>query len=283
MKERSLVAFTLLTQAAVGTCWSLIAFQLWAERAGVWDVGGGGAGVVLLVAFLAALAGLATAFLHLGRPSNAWRSLGNLRSSWLSREVFFASAFTAALGASALLSLREGSSESWLGFAEGLAATFGVALLWSMAMAYRLRTVPAWDGRTTSVAFFASALGLGPLTTASVLVARGGALGLHRSSSSLLVVAALLFHLLGVGATLLWLRRLSSGDRPERESLRRIGERKRLLMVRFALSALVLVTGLAALLAPERALPLIAACSFAFGAEAAGRSLFYEARVRAGL
>jgi len=81
VKEASLVAFTLLTQAAVGACWAALALQLRAERAGVPD---GAAGAILLVAFLAALAGLAASFLHLGRPSNAWRALRNLRASWLS-------------------------------------------------------------------------------------------------------------------------------------------------------------------------------------------------------
>ena len=227
MREGSLVAFTLLTQAAVGTCWSLLAVQLWTSRTGAGEAGDGVAGVALLVASLAAFAGLGAAFLHLGRPSNAWRALGNLRSSWLSREVLFASAFTGALGASALLSLVKGSRPFWTGFTEGLAAVFGLALLWSMATAYRLRTVPAWDRWTTNSAFFASTLGLGTLSAASVLVARGCARGLRGLPSSRLVLAALLFHLLGVVSTLLWLRRLGSGARPERESLRRALERRR--------------------------------------------------------
>jgi anaerobic dimethyl sulfoxide reductase subunit C (anchor subunit) len=283
VREVSLVAFTLLTQAAVGTCWSLLAVQLRASRTGAPEAAEGGAGAVLLVASLAAIAGLAAAFLHLGRPSNAWRALRNLRSSWLSREILFASAFTAALGASALLSLREGSSPFWTGFAEGLAAAFGLALLSTMAWAYRLRTVPAWDRWTTAAAFFASALGLGALTTASVLVVHGGAQAVHGAAMGRLVLAALLFHLLGLAATLLWLRRLRGGDRAARESLRRVVERRPLVAARFALSALVLVSGIAALASPGWAWPAIAACLLAFGAEAAGRSLFYAARVRSGL
>lgn len=283
MREGPLLVFTLLTQAAVGTCWSLLAIQLWALRAGTRDPGDGGAGFVLLVASLAAFVGLGAAFQHLGRPSNAWRALGNLRSSWLSREIFFATAFTGAIGASAFFSLLKGPSAFWTGFSEGLAAAFGLALVWSMAMAYRLRTVPAWDRWTTSSAFFASTLGLGTLTAASVLVARGGAQALPVFFSSRLVLAALSFHLLGVAAALLWLWRLRSGTRAERESLRRVEERKGLIATRFSLSALVLVSGIAALSVPGWAWSLSAACLFAFGAEVAGRSLFYEARVRDGL
>jgi anaerobic dimethyl sulfoxide reductase subunit C (anchor subunit) len=260
MREGSLVAFTLLTQTAVGTCWALLAVRSWAPATAT--------DLLLLVSLLAALAGLGASFLHLGRPSNAWRALGNLRNSWLSREIFFASVFTLALAASVVLSRLPGAAGFWASLAEWASAALGLALIWSMAMAYRLRTVPAWNGWTTNAAFFASALGLGAFAAAAVLTSRR------------LALAALLFHLAGVAATLFWMRRLSSGGRAQRGILRRLAvERRHLLLARFALSALVLVAGLAALLSPGSSWPLAAACLLAFAAEAAGRSLFYEARV----
>lgn len=283
MKEGSLVAFTLLTQAAVGACWAALAIQLLSERAGVPETADGGAGAILLVAFLAALAGLAASFLHLGRPSNAWRALENLRASWLSREILFASAFTASLGASALLPLAGLGSPFVRGFAEGLAAVFGLALLYAMTRAYRLRTVPAWDRATTNAVFLAATLGLGALAAAAVLAVRGEAPASSAVSPARLVAAALVVHTLGAAAALLWLRRLAAGGRTERESLARVAARPRLLRARFLLSALVLAAGLAALLAPGRAWLPVAACLLAFAAEAAGRTLFYEARVRAGV
>ena len=280
MKEASLVAFTLLTQAAVGACWAALALQLRAERAGVPD---GAAGAILLVAFLAALAGLAASFLHLGRPSNAWRALRNLRASWLSREILFASAFTAALGASALLPLLGLASPFLRGFAEGLAAVFGLALLYAMTMAYRLRTVPAWDRATTNAAFLASTLGLGALAAAAVLAAGGGVQALPGFSVARLVVVALAFHLLGLAVALAWLRGLAAGNRTERESLARVAAQPLLFRARVLLSALAVAAGVAAQVAPGRAEPPIAACLLAFAAEAAARALFYEARVREGL
>lgn len=278
MKEGSLVAFTLLTQAAVGACWAALALQIGATRAGVPEPVAVGA-PVLLVAFLAALAGLAASFLHLGRPSNAWRALRNLRSSWLSKEILFASAFTASLGASALLPLLGLAGSFGAGFSEGLAAAFGVALLHAMTMAYRLRTVPAWDRATTNAAFLASTLGLGALTAAAVLAARP----FPGVVPARLVAAGLLAHLLGVATALLWLRGLAAGNRTERESLARVAALPRLFRARFVLSALVLAAGAAALLAPRGAWLPLAACLLAFAAEAAGRALFYEARVREGV
>jgi DMSO reductase anchor subunit len=261
VREGSLVAFTLLTQAAVGICWAFLAVRPSAPAADD----------LLGVSFLAALAGLGASFLHLGRPSNAWRALGNLRTSWLSREIVFASAFAGALAASVVLSRWPGAG-FWAGLAEWAAGALGLALVWSMAKAYRLRTVPAWNGWTTNAAFFASALGLGAFAAAAVVGSRHFA------------AAALLFHLAGVVSTLLWLRHLSSGDRAERGIFRRVaGERRHLLQARIALSALVLVAGVAALFSPGSAWPLAAACLLAFAAEVAGRALFYEARVRVGL
>lgn len=280
MKEGSLVAFTLLTQAAVGACWAALALQLGAARGGTPERG---AATILLVAFLAALAGLAASFLHLGRPSNAWRALRNLRASWLSKEILFASAFTASLGASALLPLLGLGGSFGAGFAEGLAAVFGLALLYAMTMAYRLRTVPAWDRATTNAAFLSSTLGLGALAAAAVLSARGSAASLSGFSTARLVTAGLLAHFLGVVVALLWLRRLAAGSRTERESLARVAEHPQLLRARFLLSALVLAAGAAALAAPGRAWIPVAAFLLAFAAEAAGRALFYEARVREGL
>ena len=282
MKEGSLVAFTLLTQAAVGACWAALALQLGATRAGAPDSVAVGV-PVLLVAFLAALAGLAASFLHLGRPSNAWRALRNLRASWLSKEILFASAFTASLGASALLPLLGLGGSFGAGFAEGLAAVFGLALLYAMTMAYRLRTVPAWDRATTNAAFLSSTLGLGAFTAAAVLAARGSVSSLPGLSPDRLLVAALLAHFLGVVVALLWLRRLAAGSRTERESLARVAEHPQLLRARFLLSALVLAAGAAALAAPGRAWIPVAACLLAVAAEAACRALFYEARVREGL
>ena len=280
MREGSLVAFTLLTQAAVGACWVALALRRGAGRAGVPE---GASGAIFLVALLAALVGLAAAFLHLGRPSNAWRALKNLRASWLSREILLASAFTAALGTSAFLPLPGFASPFVRGFAEGLAAVFGLALLYAMAMAYRLRTVPAWDRATTNAAFVASTLGLGALVAAAVFATAGGVHALPGFSLARLVVVALAFHLFGVAAALFWLRGLAGGNRTERESLARMKAHPRLLRARFLLSALVLAAGVAALLSPGRAWPTVVACLLAFAAEAAGRVLFYEARVREGL
>jgi anaerobic dimethyl sulfoxide reductase subunit C (anchor subunit) len=89
MHERPLVAFTLLTQAAVG------AFGIERVR---WNQAGGQAAGAWLDGALAVIgllygAGMLASFFHLGSPGRAWRALNNLRSSWLSREILFSGSF----------------------------------------------------------------------------------------------------------------------------------------------------------------------------------------------
>lgn len=134
--EYSLVAFTLLAQLAVGTAW------LASVTATAW----------LIITALMAL-GLLASLRHLGAPLKAWRALRNVRSSWLSREVWCASLFMAC----AFGSLITGGAGAWL------ADLCGLALLISMTQAYRLRTIPVWDHWTTTASFFVTALMLGSI------------------------------------------------------------------------------------------------------------------------
>lgn len=283
MKEASLVAFTLLTQAAAGVCWVLLALGLRAERAGTEAALRDAALPLLAAAFLAALLGLAASFLHLGSPRNAWRALGNLRTSWLSREVLLASLFTGALAAAVLVRLRPEPPAFAAGFAEGLAGTLGVGLVTTMAGAYRLRSVPAWDRVATPLAFFGSALVLGALAVAAALALRGPDAATGTCVVRLLL-GGLAVLLAGLGVTLFWLRRLGRGRGAAREAFERTAtESRRLVAARVALTSLAAGAGLAAIAGPVATWLVVATLAFAAGAEAAGRALFYEARVRAGL
>lgn len=149
--EHSLVAFTILAQLSVGVTWFLsVTNQL--NRGAL-------AGVALLSLFC-----LLAAFLHLGQPRHAWRALANLRTSWLSREVLSASLFVAAL----LGALGAGGKGAWA------ANLTGLALIVSMAQVYRLRTVPEWNRRATTLSFFATTLLLGSLLGSALIGAGSG-------------------------------------------------------------------------------------------------------------
>ncbi len=145
MAELPLVAFTLLTQLAVGMAVCALVLSPIPLP------------VLLSIGVLLALGGLFS-FLHLGRKRNAWRAVAHLRKSWLSREILLAGLFgTVWLLAVSLAWLRIASFVPWL------LAALGLGLVYSMARVYQLEAVPAWNTWRTPTAFFLSAAVLGTL------------------------------------------------------------------------------------------------------------------------
>ena len=138
--EVSLVAFTLLTQMAVG----MAIFLLFS----------GPLSLPLLVVLggMIGVSGLVSV-LHLGTPLNAWRALNHLKKSWLSREILMFGLF----GGSWLLCL------AMPGMGKLPLALCGIGLIYSMAQVYRLRSIPAWDTHRTLLTFIVSAVLLGGL------------------------------------------------------------------------------------------------------------------------
>ncbi|MBW7932603.1 MAG: dimethyl sulfoxide reductase anchor subunit [Gemmatimonadaceae bacterium] len=142
--ERSLVAFTLLTQMAVGATW-------WSSVVGPFTRAG------MAVVTGLTLVGLLASLLHLGTPRNAWRALGNLRTSWLSREVLSATLFVASL-----FVVQVTGRALWL------AQLTGVALVVCMVQVYRLRTVATWNRVRTTVSFVGMTVVLGLLLSGAL-------------------------------------------------------------------------------------------------------------------
>jgi anaerobic dimethyl sulfoxide reductase subunit B len=144
--DRSLVAFTLLAQMAVGAAWCLSLLQVFPRPA-------------LGAITISMLAAILASFWHLGTPRRAWRAIRNVRSSWLSREVLCAGLYLASLAGL----LITGGAGAWL------ADVIGLALIISMTQVYRLRTVPAWNRWTTTASFFATTLLAGSLLCGALI------------------------------------------------------------------------------------------------------------------
>lgn len=165
--EWSLVLFTVLVQMAAGAM--LLAPV--ASLAGLVGSGSGGpAGLagcprarrvsrgVVLVAAPVMVASLCISLLHLGTPLNAPKTLLHLGTSWLSREILF----TGLLALCAVvLAVAEGRGKGASPVLRGAGALAAAACLLSMTNVYMLRTVPAWNGPLTPLAFVAAALLLG--------------------------------------------------------------------------------------------------------------------------
>lgn len=160
----SLVLLTVLTQASVGGFVALFISELlvrWGHlspllqkflKVGPWAMFG-----------LSALA-LGTSIFHLGRPLFAWKALKMWKRSWLSREVLFFSLFANLAAGYSLM--------RWTGLPPfpGLSETVGILVvlsglagIYSSARIYMVPARPSWNSIRTPIAFFSTALILGPL------------------------------------------------------------------------------------------------------------------------
>jgi anaerobic dimethyl sulfoxide reductase subunit C (anchor subunit) len=283
MKERSLVAFTLLAQMAVGAFLTLGAVHLWAA----WGTGMVDR-ILLGIPALMLLAILAS-FLHLGAPRNAWRALANLRSSRLSREILFTLLFTAASGLFAGLQWFHWGSVAMRDVLAWVAALLGLALIVSMANAYRLRTVPDWNTWATPASFFITAGLLGGLAVGVMLAFNPGIpLQLRRTALQGITLGAVL--LLGLDLAIVSLRvvRLAA----VRGSALPAGAgvtRQQGLIFKLRLALVLLAMAVAGIgLSPwlEGAGiggTTVAALGLVLASEVLSRLLFYEVRLRHGL
>ncbi len=171
-RDWALVAFTLLTQAAVGAFLTLQVLDFLRSR-------GRPQGRGMLVAHATVLAvlavGLFAALFHLSTPLQAARAIVNFSSSWLSREIVFGSLFAGLLAVLVATQWRAPAAGStgpspWLSW---LTAAAGLAFLYCQTAIYLLPAQPAWDSLATPAAFGGSALRLGIVGVAAGLVAGG--------------------------------------------------------------------------------------------------------------
>jgi anaerobic dimethyl sulfoxide reductase subunit B len=164
-EEAPLMAFTLLSQMAVGGFWTMQwIFPQW------WSI------VEYDTTFLRFLpslliglclgVGMLISFTHLGTKRNAWRALTHLRKSWLSREILFAGLFGTGWLVATLTGVNHPPVPSPLLW---LTALLAFAFIHSMSQVYRLSTAPAWDTWRTDVSFLLSTLLLGLLVMVCVL------------------------------------------------------------------------------------------------------------------
>ncbi len=196
-REWPLVAFTLLGQFAAGFC-------LFAALPAVLASGTGEAARSVRlhavgIAAAAVVAAAAISFFHLARPWNAPRAVGNLRSSWLSREILLELIFMALLGAAFLLIAagRDGTAVRACAIAAGAA---GVGLVAAMSGIYMIPGVAPWNRAATPAAFGLATVILGLLGAAAFAgFERGFAGGDGRAllvAASAVVAVAIVAHLL---------------------------------------------------------------------------------------
>ena len=169
MKERTLVLFTLLAQAAIG---AFALFYLIHPR--IAQMAGEAVTHVITQSFLLVIGaffglGLLASLFHLGNPLKAWRALANLRSSWLSREILFALIFTCLWASVALLEWRQDGASLFQNLLTWLAVISGLSLIYCMSRVYMLRTVQTWNSISTPLSFYITSFILGVILIAVAL------------------------------------------------------------------------------------------------------------------
>ncbi|EHQ90785.1 dimethyl sulfoxide reductase anchor subunit family protein [Desulfosporosinus youngiae] len=153
-EEWPLMMFTLLSQLAVGTYFILVVVRSILNSKNNSPVADQiTKGGMRAVGPLMALALIFSLF-HLGSPLGAYRSISNLGSSWLSREIVTAGGFFVlwAIGYYLERKGKSGAALSWV------TVLFGLAAVFSMASIYATSVRPAWADTNTYIAFFGTTL-----------------------------------------------------------------------------------------------------------------------------
>lgn len=163
-EEWPLMTFTLLCQLAVGTFVILMLVKASlgnrdSQISKALSFGFTAVGPVTVLALIFSV-------FHLGDPLGAPRSILNLGSSWLSREILTTGGFFVLWFAFWWLS-RQGKESSALGW---LTAIVGLAAVFSMSHIYSSSIRPAWDNVNTYIAFFGATLAMGVLGAVSAII-----------------------------------------------------------------------------------------------------------------
>ena len=279
LREWALILFTVLMQASIGA----FLFTLWFEQrtkdAAAHRIYERLRMVLIPVVVVALIASLG----HLGRPLRAITSLGNLGSSWLSREIFFAGGFFVLLVLAVLLKKSDGLRKlvAWL------AGLSGVASVISMAMIYHSSVMPAWQGFGTFVAFGGTTLFLGA-ALAAVWVAGQPYQDRARDLKSL-AWTAVVTAFVELALVPLQMASLAGGSVAAQASAAMLaGPYAWLVVLRWALAifggVLVLVAALRRLATGQVPAGLFyVACIAILAGELAGRYLFYATAVAIGI
>jgi anaerobic dimethyl sulfoxide reductase subunit C (anchor subunit) len=159
-KDWSLIGFTLLMQLSAGLIIIYDLFllsPLYRSKVDIpWRFQW-----VLLIALSAAILGLSASLLHLGNPSNMFRTASNLSQSWLSREIAGVLVYTSLLGLVTLLHFIMPSAGRSLKWLVDAAAVAGLILIYIMSRIYMIPTRPVWNSLFTPAGFYLTAIILG--------------------------------------------------------------------------------------------------------------------------
>ncbi len=169
-REWALLAFTILGQTAAGLMIVLMIVRTFIAAKAGGDLADRLTKLPLfLVAPIMAVAFVASLF-HLGSPLHIVRSVPNIGSSWLSREVVFAVIFMVFAAIYTFMQWRKSGGESLRVVIGWITAVIAAIYIYAMGMVYMIATQPAWNTLATPLTFITGSLLIGTLGMAAGLV-----------------------------------------------------------------------------------------------------------------
>ncbi|EKN63261.1 DMSO reductase anchor subunit [Schinkia azotoformans MEV2011] len=165
MHEWPLLIFTVCMQAAIGGMLMLWLFYKKISDSGKEKTYAAMRMPLFIIAGLS-LIGLIASFAHLGTPTNAFNTIRNIGSSWMSREILVTGMFIAAVFITAGLAIVQKKVNPNLLLVSTL---IGLVDIYCMAAIYAKTLVSGWNSINTFTSFYGTALVLGPVLAVSFI------------------------------------------------------------------------------------------------------------------
>lgn len=166
MGEWPLLIFTITIQASVGGILMLWVFQQRnkkMEDIELFKL----FKIPLIVIAVLSLVGLGASFVHLGSPMNAFYTISNLATSWMSREILMTGMFIGLAVMTAALAIYQKKVTPWLLI---VTAAIGLIDVFCMAALYANTLVGPWNSVHTFTSFYGSTFILGAILAVSLLI-----------------------------------------------------------------------------------------------------------------
>jgi len=304
VREWALPVYTILMQLAIGAL-----FVLWLIRAlagpkfSPKEIDRMIRDPIMVISLTAGVAMLGAHF-HLSRPFHSFLAVLNFRSSWLSREIVFTVLFFLTTISLLYLTSFHNSRRRLISSLGWLAILLGFILIYCMARIYLLPTQVAWNSISVVVSFYTTALMLGGMTIACLMmldlkfaeIQKAEDIDLHKqviqNSLAGLTILTIVLVLLSIAIIYIQMRLLGQGDLIARTSLSLLIELylplfvMRLVFLLYAsLSLSYAVYRMYKLKSTPQnmMLPVYLSCLLLLVGEIVGRFLFYATHIRVGL
>jgi len=304
VREWALPVYTILMQLAVG---ALIVLWLIRYLAGSkfspQEIDRIISNPILVIAFTAVVA-MGGAHFHLSKPFHSFLAALNFKSSWLSREIVFSVLFFLTTMSVLYLTYFQTHRRKLISILGWLAIMLGITLIYCMARIYLIPTQVAWNSTSVIFSFYATALMLGCMAIATLMMldlkfaeikktddVELRSQVIRYSSGGLTVLTAALVAL-NISIIYIQIRLLAQGDLIARTSLGLLVDLylplfllRLVFLVYASLSLIYAVVRMYRLHSTPQSLmtPVYLSCLLILVGEIIGRFLFYATHIRVGL